>query len=184
MNVALREPWSVDRFLAWEDRQEGRHEFDGERVVEMTGGTRRHQRIVHNIVRLLEDLLPPEQHDVMAEMRVVAGSAVRYPDVAVCAGRIPDATKTLRDAVVVVEVLSDETGATDRLSKRAEYARLPGLRHYLLVEQERRAVARLDRTLEGWSEVTALTDVVELPAIGVALPLAAIYRGIDLPPPG
>lgn len=37
MNLVLREPWTVDRFLAWEDRQEGRHEFDGTQIIEMTG---------------------------------------------------------------------------------------------------------------------------------------------------
>lgn len=38
MNLVLRQPWSVDRFLAWEDRQEGRYEFDGTQIIEMTGG--------------------------------------------------------------------------------------------------------------------------------------------------
>lgn len=55
MNVALRDPWTVERFLAWEDKQEGRHEFDGVRVITMTGGCRAHQRIVFNLLRLLED---------------------------------------------------------------------------------------------------------------------------------
>ena len=29
MNVALRQPMSVEQFLAWEERQELRYEFDG-----------------------------------------------------------------------------------------------------------------------------------------------------------
>jgi Uma2 family endonuclease len=60
MNITLREPWTIDRFLAWEDKQEGRHEFDGSRIVEMTGGSRAHRRIISNLIRLLEDALDPD----------------------------------------------------------------------------------------------------------------------------
>jgi len=36
---AVLQPMTVDEFLAWEQRQEGRYEFDGFRPVAMTGGT-------------------------------------------------------------------------------------------------------------------------------------------------
>ncbi len=53
MNVALTRPWTVERFLAWADRQEGRYEFDGVRPVAMTGGTADHNRITINILAAL-----------------------------------------------------------------------------------------------------------------------------------
>ena len=37
MNVALRKPMSLAEFLAWEERQELRYEFDGFQPVAMTG---------------------------------------------------------------------------------------------------------------------------------------------------
>ena len=39
MNVSLRKPMTIDQFLAWEERQELRYEFDGLQPVAMTGGT-------------------------------------------------------------------------------------------------------------------------------------------------
>ncbi len=39
MNAVLRRPMSVEEFLAWEERQELRHEFDGIQPVAMVGGT-------------------------------------------------------------------------------------------------------------------------------------------------
>lgn len=39
MNVALRKPMALPEFLAWEERQELRYEFDGVQPVAMTGGT-------------------------------------------------------------------------------------------------------------------------------------------------
>ena len=178
MTIVLHAPWTVERFLAWEDAQEGRHEFDGAQVVPMTGGSRNHQRIAGNLLRLLEDLLDPQRFDVVQEMRVNTGGQVRYPDLSVVAGRIPGTVRTLHDAVVLFEVLSDETADTDKVQKRGDYARLPGLRRYVLLEQDRVAATVLVRTTEGWAEEQA-GAVLDLPELGVALPLAAAYRGVD-----
>jgi hypothetical protein len=37
MNVALKKTWTLAEFLAWEERQELRFEFDGVQPVAMTG---------------------------------------------------------------------------------------------------------------------------------------------------
>jgi Uma2 family endonuclease len=192
MTIALREPWTIDRFLAWEDKQEGRHEFDGSRIVGVTGGSRAHQRIISNLIRLLEDALDPDLFDAVPEMRLQVAGKIRYPDVAVVAGRIPDDVRTLQDAIVLFEVLSDDTAATDRREKRAEYARLPGLRRYVLLEQGRMAATVLRLGERGWVETelaqrdagapSAGGGTLELPEIGVALFLDAIYRGVRLNP--
>jgi Uma2 family endonuclease len=190
MTIALREPWTIDRFLAWEDKQEGRHEFDGSRIVGVTGGSRAHQRIISNLIRLLEDALDPDLFDAVPEMRLQVAGKIRYPDVAVVAGRIPDDVRTLQDAIVLFEVLSDDTAATDRREKRAEYARLPGIRRYVLLEQGRMAATVLRLGERGWVETElaqgdagapfAGGGMLELPEIGVALSLDAIYRGVRL----
>jgi hypothetical protein len=39
MSVGIREPMTVEEFLAWEEGQELRWEFDGLAPVAMTGGT-------------------------------------------------------------------------------------------------------------------------------------------------
>jgi hypothetical protein len=39
MTVALRKPITLAEFLAWEERQPARYEFDGFEPVAMTGGT-------------------------------------------------------------------------------------------------------------------------------------------------
>ena len=192
MNIARREPWTVDRFLAWEDKQEGRHEFDGSRIMHVTGGSRAHQRIISNLIRLLEDTLDPDLFDAVPEMRFEIEGKIRYPDVAVVAGRIPDDVRTLRNAVVLFEVLSEDTAATDRLEKRAEYARLPGIRRYALLEQGRQAATMLRLGERGWVEAEltqgdamasgAGGGTLELPEIGVALPLETIYRGVRFHP--
>ncbi|MBF0332380.1 MAG: Uma2 family endonuclease, partial [Alphaproteobacteria bacterium] len=43
----------LDAFLAWEDRQELRHEFLGGDIVAMTGGTAAHNLIIQNTAATL-----------------------------------------------------------------------------------------------------------------------------------
>ena len=179
MNVILKENWTVDRFLAWEDKQEGKYEFDGTRIIEMTGGSRGHQRIVFNILRFLIEALDPARFDVIQEMRTTNGSQVRYPDVVVCQGRVGRTVRTLHDALVIFEVLSDDTAETDLEQKRDDYARLPGLDCYVLVEQNKAAVKILRRAANGWLETPVTKGDVALDGIGTAIPLDAIYATID-----
>ena len=120
MNVVLQEPLTMDRFLAWEDRQEARHEFDGTRIIGMTGGTRAHQIIVGNLWSFLFGVLDRTRFDVIPEMRMVVGDRVRYPDVVVTAGPVGNTQKTLTDALVLFEVLSDETAETDLRAKKED----------------------------------------------------------------
>ena len=45
MADALAKPMNLESFLAWEERQELRYEFDGFRPIAMTGGTYAHAQI-------------------------------------------------------------------------------------------------------------------------------------------
>ena len=57
MDTLLDRSWSTETFLAWEHRQEGKHEFDGRDVIPMTGASLAHQDIVFNLRLLLSRLL-------------------------------------------------------------------------------------------------------------------------------
>jgi Uma2 family endonuclease len=184
MSTALIEPWTIERFLAWEDKQEGRHEFDGTCIVPMTGGSRVHQRIVYNLLRLLDDRLDRDKFDAVAGMLLDVGGRIRYPDMMVCAGRIPDQVRTLRDALVAFEVLSEDTAATDRETKRAEYVRVPSMRRYVSLEQSRMAAVVLERTGGQWVEAHAVAGRIALPELGIELPLQEACRGVAFPPSG
>jgi len=178
MNLVLHEKWTVERFLDWEDQQEGKHEFDGTRIIEMTGGSRAHQRIVGNLLRLLDDRLDPDRFDAIQEMRIDVGGRVRYPDVLVVTSPVTEDTRTLRDAVVIFEVLSEDTADRDLGPKLAEYLRLPSIRRYVVVAQHRIFVASRERTPSGWKLTELATGALDIPELGVLLPIEAIYRRV------
>jgi Uma2 family endonuclease len=170
----------LPRFLAWEDRQKGKHEFDGTRIIEMTGGSRAHQRIVANLLRLLADSLDPDHFDAVQEMRIDAGGAIRYPDIAVVTAPVAPATRALQDAVVLFEVLSEDTAETDLGPKLTEYARLPSIRRYVTIEQRRMDVTSRERTRSGWTSTELPSGNLNLPELGISLLLQAINRRVGL----
>ena len=51
MSAALQPMTMVEEFLAWEEAQQGRYEFDGFRPVAMTGGTFAHEVIIGQNLR-------------------------------------------------------------------------------------------------------------------------------------
>jgi len=79
-------------------------------------------------------------------------------------------------------VLSDDTATTDRVDKLIEYAALPSLRAYVLVEQTAVAATLFQREPGGvWIASAHTEGVLALPGLDLALPLADLYRGAELP---
>jgi len=182
MDTILDRTWTTETFLAWEDRQEFKYEFDGQRVVPMTGGSVAHQRIVFNLCSVLLGLLEGKPLLAIQEMRLRIGRKIRYPDVAICEAPIDQATRTLTDAFALFEVLSDDTATTDRVDKLLDYADVPSLRSYVLLEQTAVAVTLFQRELGGaWIASAHTSGALILPGIDVALPLVDLYRGLTFP---
>ena len=183
MDTVLDRPWTAETFLAWEDRQEGKHEFDGQHVISMTGGTIAHQRIVMNAWMTLTGLIGEGTLVAVQEMRLQVGPRrIRYPDVLVCAGPLDQTTRTLTDAVAIFEVLSDDTATTDRVEKLIDYTALPSLRCYVLLEQATVAATLFQREPGGpWIASAHTGGALALPGLEITLPLAELYQGLRFP---
>jgi Uma2 family endonuclease len=182
MDTVLDRTWTTESFLAWEEKQEGKHEFDGRKVIPMTGGSFAHQDIVFNLRGVLGRLLADQPYRIGQEMRLRIGNRVRYPDVLVCTGPLDQTTRTVTDALAIFEVLSDDTATTDRVAKLIEYADVPSLRAYVLLEQTAIAATLFQREPSATWIASAHTEgELTLPGIDVAVPLADIYHGLTFP---
>jgi Uma2 family endonuclease len=182
MDTVLDRPWTVERFLAWEDRQEGKYEFDGLDITAMTGVSVAHQEIVAALRFLLARLLTGKPNRPLHEMRLRIGDRVRYPDVLITPGPVDQTARTLTDAVTIFEVLLDDTATTDRVLKLTEYADIPSLRTYVLLEQTVIGATVFRREPGQPWIATAQTDgTIELADLDIAVPLAALYEGLTFP---
>ena len=183
MSVAATQTLTVDQFLAWEDRQEMRHEFDGNSIVAMTGGTIAHSSIQAALLRTLGNHLrgkPCRPHGGEAKIKMAA--SVRYADAfVICTPLAPSAT-FVTDPVVVFEILSKSTGNDDLGDKRAEYEATPSVQRYVVLQQSHRAAQVFYRNGDRWEVEFHLGDtaILGMPEIDIAIPLAEIYEGIIL----
>lgn len=186
MNVVSRQPMTAAEFLAWEERQELKWEFDGFQPVAMVGCTVAHSAITGNLLTALNIRLrgkPCRPHG--PDMKVETGGKYRYPDALVtCAPVPPDAT-VIAEPVVIFEVLSKGTQRGDRTTKLLEYQSLPSVRRYVMIEQDQALVTVITRTgtHTGWSlELLRAPDVLAMPEIGVELPVAELYADVEFAP--
>ncbi len=187
MNLALRQPLMTrDQFLEWVQAQEGRHEFDGFQPVAMTGGTVNHSRCFRNIHVALRSRLRNTGCEALGPDVGLAtvGNAVRYPDALVTCAKFPGTALLVPGVVVVFEVLSPTSGRTDRIDKLREYRAVPSIQRYVILEHLSAAATVFSRNngTADWTAV-ALTadDTLEMPEIGIAVPVREFYEGLDLP---
>jgi Uma2 family endonuclease len=182
MSVALRQPMTVTEFLAWEETQELRWEFDGFHAVAMTGGTMAHEVIGDNIRFTLRSGLGNGRCRVLGPtLKIEVVGRIRYPDAFVVCTPIPLRSTVVRDPVVVFEVLSESTSRTDRIEKLREYGATPSIQRYVILEQD--AIAAMVFVRKGAdlvAETLTEADTLRMPEIDVEVPMAEFYTGIDL----
>ena len=186
MGNAQLKPMDIFGFLAWEHRQELRHEFDGASVFAMTGGTGAHAAIQRRLLAELDGRLDGKPcQPYGSELKIQTQSGIRYPDAfVVCTPVAPSAT-VVADPVVIFEILSASTANRDLGVKRAEYQAIPTVQRYVVLHQTHRAAEvfyRSEDVEDGWSYafLAGGNSRIELPEIGLSIPLSDIYRNLTL----
>ena len=183
MNVQLPVHMDTSAFLAWIQRREERYELVDGRVVMMTGGSRGHALVVRGLAKALDARLDATRWSVLTSdfAALVAQETIRYPDlvVDVAAGQLGDLTATA--PVLIAEVLSPSSVATDLGDKAAEYLLLPTLHAYLVLSQDEPKAwiwIRGETDFGAAPEVvTGDQGIVGVPSLSIELPLSEIYRG-------
>ncbi len=95
-----------------------------------------------------------------------------------CGAKLPDDAIAVPDPVIIVEVLSPNTSATDRAWKLQEYFRLPSLRHYLIVWADKQQVAQHRRGDDGVIDTRAvMSGEIRLSPPGITISVEDIYSG-------
>ena len=184
MNVALQTSWTAEQFLSWAGAQEGRFEFDGVRPVAMTGGTARHSTVTSNIHIALRPRLrgtPCSHFGPDLAIRTV-GERVRSPDALITCTKFPQTDLVAPDPVVVFEVLSPTSGRANRIGKVREYAMVPSLQRYVIVETRFAGLLVLSRgrAEDGWTASTLTGDeALDIPEASISIPVAELYEGVD-----
>lgn len=183
MSASLREPMTKQAFLAWEEGQELKWEYDGFGPVAMTGVSIAHATIHGNAITALNTRLrggPCRAYG--SDLKIEAGdNSVRYPDVLVSRTRQPGTDRIAAEPVVVFEILSPTTSRTDRIIKAREYGATPSIQRYVILEQSAQAATVFTHMLGVWASIVLDGDaVLDMPEIGISVPLAELYQDVEL----
>jgi Uma2 family endonuclease len=187
MNLQTRYPTTAEEFLRWNEGREGKREFVNGRVVElMINVTRRHALIAARLVTILMRVLRYPPFTVgTADFGVLTPEGVRYPDVFV--DRDTDAARgsdlVASQPLLLTEILSSSSVGRDFVEKLQDYQGIPSLLYYLILSQdEPRAWLWSRQPGNEWSgviEIAGLDRTVDLPRLGVNVPLSELYDGFD-----
>jgi Uma2 family endonuclease len=155
--------------------------LDGEPVL-MAPQTERHQRVVSNLWRALDQLSRPRGCVALPGLGILNDAVDHYapiPDIVVRCGAMLDGGYA-RDPVLIAEVLSPSTMNNDRGRKLNFYMGLESLRAILIAYPGEVRVEVWQRSSEGWSHLVmrTLEDKIDLPELEGTVMLADIYDGI------
>lgn len=186
--IPEKKTYTFEEYLALEAASETRYEYwDGE-VFAMAGTTKRHNRMVLNLARLLYPFAQKKGCEVFAEnvkQQLRERSRYVYPDVIYTCD--PDDVEAddgqwVVEPRLLIEVLSDSTAGVDREEKRDAYFLLPSLQAYIILAQDRYSAKIYQRANDFWRNqlLTNPADEILLPTLGITLKLADVYEGIRL----
>lgn len=191
---------TLEEYFEFERNSPEKFEYrDGEvvnlsEVLGMAGGGLVHSQITANVVATMGTALkggPCRVYPSDLRIRIPRKVLWAYPDASVICGKphvesIPGIGETATNPQVIVEVLSPSTERFDRGDKFARYREIPSMRDYVLVAQHEPRVEVFSRSEDGaWSflPVAAMEAPALVRSLGLELPLAEVYAGVEFPPP-
>lgn len=194
---------TIEEYLAFERASEQKHEYyQGEvflmldaipestsdmEVQAMSGASLTHNIISVNIIGELYARLkgkPCRPYGSDMRVHIPENTLFTYPDISIFCG---DLDQSNEDSVVgptiIFEILSPSTKNYDRGSKFKLYRDIPSLKEYVLIDTENIniEVFRINKS-EHWEleEYKSPYDKIELPAIGIGMPIELVYQNTSL----
>jgi Uma2 family endonuclease len=181
---ALKQDWTLESYLAWEQEQPERWEFWGGRPRLMTGGTQAHSAIGVNLTTYLKLALrgsPCRSHG--SDLKVITAlDTSRYPDALIDCAPFDPRRLHAEQPVVVFEVLSDGSKAVDLNNKLLEYGATSVIQQYVLIYQDMLRVVVWGRDAAGHLVPERICDDIEGAIdlrVGISLRMSEIYDEVS-----
>jgi Uma2 family endonuclease len=138
--MTLNKRISPQEYLKRERASREKSEYFEGRIITMTGASMAHNRILINLIGEIGSVLKDKPCEILpSDMRVTvpSGKSYMYPDATiVCGGPEMEDNQfdTLKNPVVVFEILSPSTENHDRGRKFRYYRQIPSFREYVLID--------------------------------------------------
>ena len=177
--------YSAEEYLQLEAQSLRKSEYVDGWIRAMTGASIRHNCIKLNCTILLGNNLKGQKcrpYDSDTKVRIFRDGKRRfyYPDVqVVCESNDPSSVFQDRP-VLIIEVLSPSTRASDLHEKLEDYQSIPSLECYIVLEQHQPIASMWRKANRGWIKETiqGIDSTIDLPFLSFTLALKDIYEDI------
>ena len=177
---------TVDEFLRWEDGTDTRYELVGGLVVAMAPPAARHSRLAGRLGGAIDAALrsrpPCGVYTEAGIIRPDRNDTCYVADLAVSCEPLRPEDRLIRDPILIVEILSPSTAASDQQMKVADYRRIPSVMEILLIDSQQVFAEVLRCEGDRW-----ITEIVQGPgatlslnSVPMAVPMAELYEGIPI----
>jgi len=173
--------WTLDEFLAFDDGTDTSYQLFEGRIVAMNPPLRGHGTLVARLARIVGNQLSPPC-EVAAEAGIIPANRRQswyQADLIVTCTPGNHKDPFIAEPVLVVEVLSPTTSATDFNRKLPDYQQIPSMRDILLVSSMERLVRHWRRDADGWVEqANRGSATLRLSGLPVAIAMTDLYDRI------
>jgi len=178
--VKKQTPLSIYEYLTGERASDVRHEYVSGAIYAMVGASTRHNLLCVSLTTAFQNHLRNSScHTFQSDMKVRVDDIFYYPDIVVVYDQVDLNSYYQTNPVLIVEVLSDTTEAKDRLEKRVVYQRIPSLKEYVLVSQDKVNIEIYRRNDSEWElEVFNESDTVRFSSVELEISAKDIYEAI------
>lgn len=172
---------NVDEFLVWAEGRPGRWELEDGRVISMSPERLGHLESKSEALRALERAirsakLPCRAVPDGATVRINQKTAFEPDALVYCGARLPPNSIEIPQPIIVVEVLSDSTARRDAHEKLLGYFTVPSIRHYLIVDAEKRCVVHHRRGADDLIETRIIhAGDIRLDPPGLVVPAEGMF---------
>lgn len=180
--------YTPEEYLALEVEVDTRHEYRNGAIVQMTGGTPSHNKIISAFNALLWFALRGKPYSLfMTDQRLWIPDCdlYTYPDAMVIGDPLqlqPGRKDTVTNPILIAEVLSDSTKAYDRDEKFAAYRTISGFQEYALIDQYKPHVEQyVKQDVNQWlfTEYSAKEARFRLSSVAVEIALTDLYENVE-----
>ena len=175
--------FTVEEYLQYEEESEFRNEFYKGELFPIEATTRKHNKIVNNIMRTFVPHFEPKGCEAFSEnvkLEVIKGVYYPYPDVMMSCEPDDNDALLIKKPVIIIEVLSPSTAAYDKGFKWVQYRKIASLRYYLVISQDEVMVEMYSRkdgtSLWSFQYFTNIQNIIHFEYLDFELPLSSIYE--------
>jgi Uma2 family endonuclease len=174
-------PRTVAEFETWHARQPERWEFIEGWPRMMAPASLNHTIIKSNMGFALRMALGERPCTVLVDgAQILTEEISAIPDVVVTCSALDHGTPTITEPTIIVEVVSPSGENDDTTRKWFAYRKIPSLKHYLVLSQQRREVQVHSRAGDLWHERFVTEGALELNDPPLRLELGDVYAETDV----